>query len=80
MHLYLVMFPSKVVVIDSKLVYAEVLLSVSVCINSYMTPATVTDSPSRKVTITLSAKAKETLVGGELIELHVNLEKAFSGL
>ena len=55
-------------------------LSVSICISSYLTPATMTDSPSLKVTITLSAETKETMVGGELMELHVNVKNAFSGL
>ena len=79
MHLYSVVFPTKVAFMISVLAYAEILLFVTVCFSSYLTPAMVTDSASLKVNTT-SAKIQVTMVGGEEMELHVMLEDALSDL
>ena len=79
MHLYSVVFPTKVVFMVSVLAYAEVVLFVIVCFSSYLTLLMVTDSPSLKVNIA-SAKTQETVVGGEVMELHVKSDDERSDL
>ena len=79
MHLYPVISSAKTVSMVNLLAYAEVLLFVTVCFSSYLTPATVADSPSLRV-IVVSAKTQVTLVGGEVMELHVKSEDEFSDL
>ena len=74
------MFPAKVVFMVSVLAYADVVLFVTVCFSSYLTPATATDSPSLKGGSIASANTQVTVVGGEEMELHVMLEDALSNL